>query len=183
MATDFQGFPKIARFSREIIITEKLDGTNAQIYIEPDPLLDSFVLRVGSRSRWLTLDDDNFGFAAWTFEHRDELIRGLGPGRHFGEWWGKGIQRGYGLKERRFSLFNASRWTEETMPVCCHVVPMIYRGPPTDLAIMSALSVLEAGGSRAAPGFMRPEGVIIYHTAANVLFKKTLEDDNAKSAP
>ena len=34
----------------------------------------------------------------------------LVPGRHFGEWWGSGIQRGYGLDEKTFSLFNAYRW-------------------------------------------------------------------------
>ena len=33
MATEFMGFPKIARYSREVIVTEKIDGTNACIYI------------------------------------------------------------------------------------------------------------------------------------------------------
>ena len=30
---EFQGFGKIARLDREIIVTEKIDGTNAQIRI------------------------------------------------------------------------------------------------------------------------------------------------------
>jgi hypothetical protein len=79
-----------------------------------------------SRSRWITPDDDNFGFAAWVEANRDELLT-LGPGRHFGEWWGSGIQRGYGLPkgEKRFSLFNVSRWGE-SRPACCHVVPVLY---------------------------------------------------------
>jgi hypothetical protein len=32
---EFAGFPKIARLSRECVITEKIDGTNAQIAGQP----------------------------------------------------------------------------------------------------------------------------------------------------
>jgi len=45
----FVGFPKMARLSREIVITEKLDGTNAQICIGRH---GEFL--VGSRTRWIT---------------------------------------------------------------------------------------------------------------------------------
>src|SRR5690606_13561404 len=112
--TAFTEFPKIPRLNRNIIVTEKIDGTNASIFIGED---GEFL--VGSRTRWITPEKDNFGFAAWAHENRDELMK-LGPGHHFGEWWGRGIQRGYGLNERRFSLFNTSRWTPETLPACCH---------------------------------------------------------------
>jgi hypothetical protein len=95
---EFREFPKMARLSREIIITEKIDGTNAQIFIGED---GEFLC--GSRTRWITPENDNYGFAKWAYERKDDLIRDLGPGRHFGEWWGQGIQRGYGLKEKRFS--------------------------------------------------------------------------------
>ena len=77
---EFQEFPKMARLSREIIITEKIDGTNAQILIGED---GSF--SVGSRTRWITPDDDNHGFARWAYDNKDELMK-LGIGRHFGEW-------------------------------------------------------------------------------------------------
>jgi hypothetical protein len=33
---EFREFSKMARLSREIIITEKIDGTNAQIFIGED---------------------------------------------------------------------------------------------------------------------------------------------------
>ena len=174
MSEDFQAFPKMARFSREVIITEKLDGTNAQIFI------DEFgeTMRVGSRNRWISPEADNYGFARWAYENREELMK-LGPGRHFGEWWGRGIQRGYGLNERRFSLFNVSRWSDDAVrPACCHVVPVLYHGMLNDLVVHDALAHLEVGGSLAAPGFMNPEGVIIFHTAGNVGFKKTLKDDD-----
>lgn len=170
--TEFIGFPKIPRLSREIIITEKLDGTNGQIYFPEDngPML------VGSRKRWITQDNDNFGFAAWCFEHEEELRSGLGIGRHYGEWWGRGINRAYGLTGRRFSLFNVSKWVE-TRPSCCDVVPVILKGEFTTENVELALSCLAATGSIAAPGFMRPEGIVIYHTAGHVVFKKTLEND------
>lgn len=171
MEPDFEPFPKIPRLSREIIITEKIDGTNAQIWISED----GEQMRVGSRTRWITPEDDNFGFARWVETHRDELLN-LGPGRHFGEWWGSGIQRNYSLTEKRFSLFNVSRWGE-TRPDCCGVVPVLYQGEFTQSAWQIALSKLAREGSVAAPGFMKPEGIVVFHIAANAGFKKTLEKD------
>lgn len=34
--TQFVSFPKMPRLHREIVITEKLDGTNAQVYLTFD---------------------------------------------------------------------------------------------------------------------------------------------------
>jgi hypothetical protein len=167
----FTGFPKMARLSREIIVTEKLDGTNACIFIGED---GAFL--VGSRTRWITPDDDNFGFARWAYDNQTALM-GLGVGQHFGEWWGRGIQRGYSLDSRRFSLFNVTRWGE-SRPECCDVVPTLYRGPFSEMEIKAALMALANSGSYAAPGFMGPEGIIVYHTAAGIGFKKTLEKDD-----
>lgn len=170
---EFQEFAKMPRLSRECIITEKIDGTNAQVAIADDGV----TMFVGSRSRWITPENDNHGFARWCAEHRDDLLR-LGPGRHFGEWWGRGIQRNYGLTEKRFSLFNVSRWGDEAArPACCSVVPTLYRGLFTTEAVEICLAQLAALGSIAAPGFMKPEGVVVYHVAGNVGFKKTIERD------
>lgn len=182
----FVGFPKMGRLSRECIVTEKIDGTNAQILITED---GQFL--TGSRTRWITPQDDNFGFSKWAHEHKQELMQ-LGVGSHFGEWWGSGIQRGYGLPkgERRFSLFNVSRWVSpETLtatvtdlgkilcPSCCHVVPTLYIGAFDTAMIQGAVTLLGASGSKAAPGFMDPEGIVVYHTAAGVGFKKTIKND------
>jgi hypothetical protein len=172
--TDFVGFPKIHRLSRPMIVTEKIDGTNAQIVIDEEG-----VVRAGSRKRWIVPGDDNFGFARWVAEHEEELREGLGVGQHFGEWWGQGIQRGYGLTEKRFSLFNVSRWGEER-PACCHVVPVLVEAPFSVDVVNVALETLLAQGSFAAPGFMDPEGVVVFHAASNTLFKKTLHNDEAK---
>jgi hypothetical protein len=170
---DFCEFPKMGRYSREVIVTEKIDGTNAQILITED---GGFY--TGSRTRWITPETDNFGFSKWAHEHKEELLT-LGAGRHFGEWWGSGIQRGYGLPKgkRRFSLFNTSRWENER-PACCHVVPVLWRGLFDDFNPSLVMVSLRLTGSTAAPGFMDPEGIVIFHTKAKVCFKKTLKKDD-----
>jgi len=197
----FEEFPKISRLSRPIIITEKLDGSNGQIYIQthaefeaahPEILDllhtyeesfiqdDTYIMHVGSRKRWLneTKAGDHFGFYKWAEEHFAELCLDLGPGRHYGEWWGQGIQRKYGLDEKRFSLFNTSRWNDMTKPECCHVVPTIIVSNVFDTqSVDFALNLLSTEGSRAAPGFMQPEGVVIYHPHGNTLMKKTFHGD------
>ena len=189
---EFVGFPKTARLSRECIITEKIDGTNSQVYITEDNRIYT-----GSRNQWITPEKDNYGFAAWVQTHRDEILT-LGPGRHFGEWWGQGIQRKYGMTEKRWSLFNVMRWClagetpqriitadpriekyQTPLPACCSLVPVLYRGPFTTEACDRALEELRTNGSKAAPGFMRPEGIIAFHVAANLGFKKTLENDES----
>lgn len=174
---EFVEFPKIARLSREIVVTEKLDGTNAQVFITEEG--DLFA---GSRSRWITPEADNYGFARWAYGEKSDLLK-LGPGSHFGEWWGAGIQRRYGLTEKRFSLFNVSRWgAAEGRPFCCGAVPTLYVGDFDTDAINAQLSRLRLEGSIAAPGFMNPEGIVIYHTAARALFKKTLHKDEVPKA-
>lgn len=186
----FEGFPKMPRLFRDVVLTEKIDGTNAQIYIGED---GTFL--VGSRTRWITPENDNMGFAKWATANEAELVAGLGHGRHFGEWWGQGIQRNYGLKEKRFSLFNALRWHRvgagpqshvkpngETVqsspaPECCHVVPVLGLGVFDTFGINMALKGLTEFGSSAAPGFMNPEGIIAFHIQGGVGFKVTLEND------
>lgn len=179
MSLKFESFQKIARLSRECVVTEKIDGTNGVILITEDGQF-----YVGSRHQWILTPEnlyqtDPFGFARWAQDHKDELIAGLGAGRHFGEWWGLGIQRRYGLTEKRFSLFNTSRWADDAVrPQCCHVVPVLYQGRFDTVIIQDCLNNLKRDGSRAAPGFDRPEGVVIFHTAANICFKKTIEKDD-----
>jgi hypothetical protein len=191
----FEEFAKIYRWTRELIITEKIDGTNAQVLIGEDGSVQA-----GSRNRYLTPEADNFGFARWVQDHAEELL-GLGPGRHFGEWWGQGIQRRYGLREKRFSLFNVRRWAEvgapldettelprptnmphepvrqQHVPACCHVVPVIWSGMNAEGCVERALSSLRESGSLAAPGFMQPEGIVIFHVPSRLMFKKTLDRD------
>lgn len=178
---EFTGWPKIHRLSRQCIITEKLDGTNAQVYIDDDGNIFA-----GSRTRWVTPESDNFGFAAWVRDNEEEL-RQLGPGHHFGEWFGQGIQRNYGLSKRYFALFNTGRWHKHPeslhldgtvqCPDCCHVVPTMYIGPFSTVAIEEQMNDLWDLGSIAVPGYGAPEGIVVYHTASRTMYKKTFEND------
>jgi RNA ligase len=171
---EFIEFDKIARLSRQCVVTEKIDGTNASIVIT-----DAGDFFTGSRTRWITPDDDNYGFAKWAQANKEDLLK-LGPGSHYGEWWGLGIQRNYGLKEKRFSLFNTARWSDDSLrPSCCSVVPVLYNGVFDTEQIFLALQDLRINGSKAASGFMKPEGVVIWHEAARIYFKKTIEKDES----
>lgn len=149
----FHEWPKISRLNRDIIITEKIDGTNAAIGIietvgttgggpDYEVLSRHYHVYAQSRSRIITPASDNMGFARWVEQHSQTLIETLGPGLHFGEWWGVGIQRGYDLSERRFSLFNTEKWEDNedgklalsrarTMGCAIYAVPVLYKGPWT----------------------------------------------------
>lgn len=194
MIMDFVSFGRVPRLTRDCVITEKIDGTNGQIYIEkllPNTVVpkivdyiiaehegERYLLLAGSRNRWLSDHQDNFGFWHWVSANKNELLK-LGEGRHFGEWWGKGIQRGYGLDHRKFSLFNLKKWSDpEVRPTCCDIVPLLHQGVfGTDVADY-VLRELAEKGSKAVPGFMKPEGIVVYHKAAGALFKKTIENDD-----
>jgi hypothetical protein len=185
-----------------MVITEKLDGTNAAVVIAPvaeaswksEPIAvadapgGAFAFWAQSRKSLIFpgKSTDNYGFAGWVKDHAEELVR-LGPGHHYGEWWGQGIQRGYDLDEKRFSLFNTGRWVQAghtnpdakaEAPGCCHVVPILDACSFDQERIDLALIALREEGSHAAPGFMNPEGIVVYLSAASQMFKVTLENDD-----
>lgn len=162
---EFKAWPKIPRLVNEqYYITEKIDGTNACVIIQKDcghHTGGRVETNIGaqSRSRIIVPGDDNFGFAQWVQENREDLLK-LGEGYHYGEWWGQGIQRGYGLDHKRFSLF--AWWTpEENMPDCCHRIPLLTSDPVEGTEVQSVIDKLKSEGSVAAPGFMQIEGVVV----------------------
>ena len=171
---EFVKFNKIPRLSRGCVITEKIDGTNASIYIGED---GEFL--TGSRKRWITPEDDNYGFSRWANENKDELMK-LGEGWHYGEWWGQGIQRKYNMDKKVFSLFNTGRWKDNPdLPECCSVVPVLCEGVFDTNIIENTIEELKYKGSMASPGFMKPEGIVIFQKAGQNLFKKTIEKDES----
>jgi len=183
---EFREFGKIPRLNRGCTITEKINGTNGAIHIgthidgsDAMAYVDGLEIYAGSRTRWIVPGDDNHGFALWVYKNVEELIK-LGPGTHYGEWWGKNINRGYGLDEKRFSLFNTARWSDPAVrPTCCHVVPVLYEGPFNTGYTTAWLEYLQILGSRAAPDYMDPEGIVVFHHAGNNLFKATIKGDEA----
>lgn len=174
----FEAFPKMARLKRNCVITEKIDGTNAQIVFNEDG-----DMLTGSRKRIIVPGDDNYGFAAWAYENQTKLFEVLGAGRHYGEWWGSSIQRRYGRQTRTFSLFNVSRWMHDDIKKYqddipgLGVVPILYSGIFSTDASDNAMSDLEQNGSYAAPGYDNPEGIVIWHSATRSYYKRTFEHD------
>lgn len=198
MTIEFTAWPKTSRFFRDIVITEKIDGTNAAVGIQPvypEGNHDEFGLAypvVGgqtyqvyaqSRNKLIRVGQDNAGFAGWVTAHAEELVTFLGEGLHFGEWWGSGIQRGYGLQkgQKVFSLFNTHRFSEieAVSDGLVRCVPVLYEGPMSEKEITNALELLQGEGSAAALGFNRPEGICIYHTASKLVQKVTLDNNDA----
>ena len=175
MSATFVPFPKIARLDSECTVTEKIDGTNACVVVTTD----GDVL-AQSRSRFITVTDDNYGFARWVAENAADL-QNLGEGHHYGEWWGQGIQRRYDQDCKRFSLFNVSRWAE-VRPNCCSVVPTLWQGPFLAAPFAEIEHNLRTYGSRAAADFMRPEGFMVYHHRLNTYIKHPFDKAAERAA-
>lgn len=176
---EFRAWPKTPRLFRDVVITEKIDGTNAAIIVS-----EHGTVGAQSRSRLISPDRDNFGFAAWVYENAGELME-LGPGHHYGEWWGHGIQRGYGCAkgERYFSLFNTKRWTKEKLDAevgveNLTVVPVISVHTVDTQFISNCVLSLKDFGSFAKPGYMNPEGICVFHTQSQQVYKVLIENDN-----
>lgn len=194
LTAEFTAWPKTPRLFRNTVITEKIDGTNAAVVIEPyfyeEPAPAcaavttvghaSYIVYAQSRKRIITPDADNYGFARWVWDNAETLIQDLGPGRHFGEWWGLGIQRRYDLDHKRFSLFNTGKWElAEFLTPNLDVVPVldVYSECDTN-RVRRVMDALKEEGSVAAPGFMNPEGVCVYHSASNTVYKVLIENDD-----
>lgn len=164
---EFKSWPKIPRYKNErIIITEKIDGSNGAVIVT-----ESGEVYAQSRNRIIRPDssDDNFGFGTWVDQNKSDLYH-LGRGHHFGEWWGSGIQRKYGMPNKVFSLFNTFR-PVESLPPCVRNVPVLGED------IEEALELLKTKGSQAAPGFMKPEGIVIFSTLHKTRYKIIIEED------
>jgi len=183
----------------QVTVTEKIDGSNSAVRIRPfnidDDRIDQvdtvsidgekYTLWAQSRKRLLqpVKEKDNFGFARWVYDNAPALVRVLGPGDHYGEWWGSGIQRSYGLSEKRFSLFNAPRWSEVLSPTEAlsevsnlYIVPLLFKGRFYDLDTKSLRDDLVENGSKVVPGF-KSEGMVVYLREVNASYKVLLEND------
>lgn len=175
----FKKWPKTPRLiDSDVTITEKIDGTNGAVIVT-----ESGEVCAQSRNRVLGPNSDNFGFGAWVSENAETLAEDLGPGHHFGEWWGHGINRGYGLPagDRRFSLFNVERHSHTVFSTpALGVVPVLGTvnnfGQGGLVVVLDLVYELVDFGSLAEPGYDNPEGIIIYHHRAKQLFKVYVDE-------
>jgi hypothetical protein len=173
---EFKAFEKIEKFKGiTMTITQKIHGTNAQIRIfeitdesqvggKVPTVIDgkAYYIQASSRTRDIFPWDDNYGFARFVDENKQELIEKLGPGTHYGEWAGPGINSGEGLKEKTFVIFNHYRFpAERPLPKQCVVVPVLYEGHYDYAKIIEVADQLKENGSKLVPGFIHVEGIVI----------------------
>lgn len=205
MTIEFIKWPKTPRLFREIVITEKLDGTNSAVIFEDVTTEDvehvpstelivrgPYLYRVGAQSRNRIITPgkttDNHGFAAWVYKNKEELFEILGVGRHYGEWWGRGIQKRYENSVMRgFALFNTAKHEglHEWLPgvdgsdweVLVEPVMTLYKGPFSEKAIRETLSELDKHGSAMSP-FDKAEGIVVFHTQSRQTYKVTLDGED-----
>lgn len=201
---EFRSWGKTPRLFRDVVITEKIDGTNSAVIFEDVTLLDvdlvpsnelvvrgAYLYRVGaqSKNRLITpgKTTDNYNFAQWVYENKELLFDQLGVGYHFGEWWGKGIQKRYGdLDYRTFSLFNTRKHAEvffrtpelNGTPVNVESVPILYQGEFSEEAVHKVARELLKNGSAAAPFAPNPEGIAIFHTQSGQVYKYTFDGND-----
>ena len=209
MSIEFQAWPKTPRLFRDIVVTEKVDGTNSAVIIQEIPADEDYVyegqgyvlaqverdgstyaVAAQSRNRLITpgKTTDNYGFAAFAQENAEELFDILGPGRHFGEWWGNGIGKRYvsameGIKG--FALFNTAKheglhdWLSfGDQQVLIEPVHVLYQGPFSEEKIRDTLNELQKHGSWMSP-FDSAEGIVVFHTQSRQKYKITLDRNDA----
>jgi hypothetical protein len=207
----FKPWSKIFRLYGPAVITEKIDGTNAAVQIKkinisgpiemrPTDVLDYdyatgkpgavYRLAAQSRKRIITPGEDNYGFAAWVQNNALALARTLGEGIHFGEWFGLGINRAYGMDSRAFALFNTRKWAdlyydpkylEDGALMSVPILKTTDNFSEDDL--LEAVSLLEHQGSQVVEGlFSNPEGVVVYWPQADHMFKYTPFDGDGNKA-
>lgn len=206
---EFKPFPKIERIGNlKMTITQKIHGTNAQVYIEkidrycsckfPFSTNGKYCVKcrgnersvyihiedagyygvyAASRTRWLTPEDDNYGFAKWVQENSLTLIELLGEGRHYGEWAGPGINSGEGLAQKTFIPFDYWKYPKDRpLPEDIKPVPVLYCGKIDFGHIEAVMNDLKNNGSKLTPGYMTPEGIVIDINGQK--FKKTFEQED-----
>lgn len=173
---EFKPWAKIPRaVFGHVIITEKLDGSNACVVIE-----DGEIIGVQSRKRMINIgkESDNYGFAQYVYDNKETFLQ-LGEGRHYGEWVGLGIQGNpHCLPTKRFYLFNTLRWGDHNEPPeGIYVVPELHRGEYSVQTIDTVMNNLLTTSKE--QGY-KPEGCIVYFPKLDAMEKHTFEYSKGK---
>lgn len=174
---EFQAWPKTTRLKSKCTVSEKLNGSNGALVtvvttsLGPDGVTTLYHVKLyyQTRTRMVTLDDDQTGLAAWAEENRESLKYDLvfnghnpdnppkvGVSYHYGEF----MTRGH--KEPHFYLFNTRRWSKMQFSTpTLKVVPVLYEGDYYEGLVEEFLEDLRVNGSRVHPE-LPAEGVVTY---------------------
>ena len=174
--SEFVPFPKIARLDSTCTVTEKIDGTNACVIVTADG-----EVLAQSRSRIITPTDDNYGFARWVKENRRFLVSAKATTSASG---GGRASSASTAKSASVSRCSTCRWADGCgRPFCCDVVPTLLVGEFRSIDFARVEHDLRAGGSVAAPGFMKPEGFVVYHHRLNAYLKHPFDKPAERPVP
>lgn len=123
-----------------VVITEKIHGFNARLGRTQDG-----VAWVGSRNQVVDPEKDRLqGFVPWALS----VIEHVPPGYTvYGEWAGKGIQKGLDYGAPRFFAFGLRYLGEPVQPLIdtiatlipCDIAPVLYEGPLPSVEVLDAL--------------------------------------------
>jgi hypothetical protein len=182
MTATFEAWPKIGRAKGSpltVTVTEKIDGTNACIIIE-----NGEITGIQSRTRLITPESDNFGFARWVMDNAGELVTWLGDGRHFGEWAGPGIQKNpHNLLRKTLFLFNTQRWNHAGLGGLGHLgvttPKVLYIGPYGENLVRDLMETLKLDAED--QGY-EPEGIVIFWHWSRTMQKMTFKNPEGKWA-
>lgn len=130
--------------------TVKLHGTNAGIRITNGEIFPQ------SRERELSIESDNFGFAAFVLARKEWLLEfmrfnELTDATIYGEWIGKGIQKSVGISElpRHFVIFavfnhNTGRYEKlDDLSISITDFDRADQNLPTDFCMIDEISTYE----------------------------------------
>lgn len=168
-----RSFPKIPRVNNvNVIITEKLDGTNGVIWVSEDKQHFKF----GSRNKWVGYGkDDNAGFYQFCMDNVDLLER-LDPGYHYGEFVGPGIQSNkYGLTEKMFYFFDTRLKNRFEDSKVLHTVPLVAVCDLRDIP-----QFLPLQGTKSAIGNTTVEGYMLFIPEAMKYIKCVYEKNRGE---
>ena len=184
---NYSSFPSIERLENiYCVISEKIDGTNGLIEINETNV------RFGSRNRYISFSDDNAGFANFFKDYearfkdaaKDITTDKSYPLRIYGEWFGRGIQRGYGLKDKffmPFSSFYSEKLIEYQVPNV--ITPNImYTGKFSMEVVDTCMQQLKLNGSGVVKDYKQPEGIVIFFPKYNFRLKETFDGAKWKDA-
>lgn len=191
MTIEFKAWPKTSRLNSRVTISEKLNGSNGAVIFDiteetpPDGqevMIHNYAVAAQTRTRLVTVHDDQTGIAKWVTQNYETLIQDIGlpnPIPKTGTFYHYGEFMTRGHKEPHFYLFNTRRWAgKEFETPTLKVVPVLYEGDYYEGVVEECLDDLRTNGSRVHPG-IPAEGVVVYWQHDDTM-KKAFIDTDAK---
>ena len=152
---------------RDVTISEKIDGTNAQVFVVAEDRGRRQPGRgLGGSLRKRTTSVSRRGSPIMLTSCASSAQDVISA-----EWYGRGIQRRYGLQDRRFALFNSCTDGPRSARRAAAIVPVLTTRTMGADVVSECLETLRSGGSLARSGFHAPGGIVIYHHASGGMFR------------